>query len=390
MSSPQIVNPLRKAAEDTLTAYGLSVNASFVDKLILMDLEVLVLAIKLAPVWKNILVPGKNPKVVLDFVQFLAAAGKRFALVLDQLADINKVLWEPVDQGHNGRFKDPVRTLNLALTDQQLVGFIGALAKLEATKLVHLKKFLTIRGKEPIVTLLETYYLKVSALVQDHGNLAFEAIALTIDQNGYTDYINETTICGLALMSRFKLKADFKGVPAWGPGDHGDPVSNLDGHFNKHVMGINNLPLLKAWEMGEWWRTLGLKLSWDEYAGNCLALKPAAKVLFTEANSLPVLNFVKFAELDPITGDIKFQQLLQAKMKKAYLDFTLAQSANITEIRIHGNEKRVFLSGCILATNLFIIARFEGADFGISSAYFVPADKIKEKLDDRLAFWVLK
>ena len=390
MSSPLIVNPLRKAAEDTLVAYGLATSPLFIDKLIQMDIEVLVLAIKLAPVWKDILIPGKNPKVVLDFVQFLTAAGKRYALLLDQLAKINTVLWEPIDQGHGGRFKDPIRTLNLTLNDQQLIGFIAALANLEATKLLHLKKFLTIRGKEPVVALLETYYLKVSALVQDHGGLAFEAIALTIDQNGYTDYINDTTICGLALMSRFKLKADFTGVPGWGPGDHGDPDSNLDGHFSKHVMGINNLPLLKAWEMAEWWRTLALKLSWDEYAGNCLAVKPAAKILFTDANSLPAVNFLKFAELDPITGDLKFQQLLQAKMKTGYRNFTLAQSANLTEVRVHGNEKRVFLSGFIQPINLFIIARFEGVDFGISSAYFVPADKINEKLNDRLAFWVLK
>jgi hypothetical protein len=376
--------------DDVFQAYGVpKYGTQLAEALQKLDPELLKVAVALAPDWAPILVPNKNPKVVLDFCTFLASLGNRYPVILPALERINEVLVVLDDPVKGSKLKDPIRSLDVLITDTRWTLFSKAISDLEATKLLHLKQYLQKRKRETHVSSLENFYFLCCAPQVGHGELALDAIALVMEKDGYHDYINDETICGLALMTRFKVRTDFHGYPGWGPGDHGDPATNLEGHFEKHCLGIGNSPTLQAWEMCEWWTTFDLKLSLAEYNNNTLNKKAAAQQLFTQDGSLPKANFLKLAELDPITGEANFVILLKGKMMSAYRDFAIAQSQNLTDVLIHGNEKRVFLSGCIRATSLIIFGRYEGSTLGISSAYFVPPGNMDKKLTDRLKFWPL-
>jgi hypothetical protein len=359
-------------------------------KLQLLDPDVLTLALKLAPDWVKIIVPDRNPRVVMDFMDFLVLAGQHCLVFLEALAKINEKLVVLNDAIKGSKFKEPIRLLNTKVSSDRWKAFADALHLLEATKLLHLKAFLAKRSRDTHVDLLEGFYFKCCSPDVVHGELAFDGIALVMEKNGFSDNIVDRTIKGLALMSPIKVRADFHGFADWGPGDHGNPQANLEGHFDKHVLGKDNDIKFRVWEMAKWWHALGLQLTKDEYTKNSNAPQPGALQLFPQQGNLLDGNFQALAQLiDPISAEPNLVQLLKAKLQKAYGEFAIAQSKVLTETLVHGNEQKVFLSGCISAISLFIIGRVDGNTLGISSCYFVPPGNMPAKLDDRKRFWPL-
>jgi hypothetical protein len=385
--APVLVKPV--TAGDVLIAYGFKAIQRFIDEMAGVDTEVLTLARDLAPVWAPILVPGKYPNVVVEWVRFLEGAGPRCHVMLESLRKINFMLVELDSVVNGNKLKSPIRELSLLVTNERWVLFSDAIFRLDATKLVHIKAFLQTRNRETHVQLLESCFHLCCSPVVVHGTLALDAIALVMDKLGRSDNVGELCIVDLALMCRFKIRGDFPGFAAWGPGDHGNPLANIDGHFDKHVLGIGADVRYRLDEMVEWWRTLNLRLTLDEYNQNTHNIKAAAQQLFGQDAVLPAVQFMAFALLDPMNGEAAFCNLMRAKMKNLYRDLAIDQSQHLTDCCVHGTDKKVYLSGCIRGTRLFIIGRFEGNVLGISASYFVPQAELDGKLNDRVPFWKL-
>jgi hypothetical protein len=201
------------------------------------------------------------------------------------------------------------------------------------------------------------------------GAEALEVMKSVVEHHGVTGGVTPDAILNLIRMIRaFPPNSHFPGFPQWGIGDNVSAPANLESHVLKHVC---RQPVDLEFGVSEtvaWWATLNVRLTQADFVR--LAVSPPMPVLncFDGVNPLAGERLKKFLIYQALANQPAVTQFLKNQALNGYRDYAINHSRAMTNIVVHSNGERVFISG--QSGNAFIVGRFEGPVLGISSCYF--------------------
>jgi hypothetical protein len=194
----------------------------------------------------------------------------------------------------------------------------------------------------------------------------------------------------------------FAGIPAWGDGNYAGPAENVQEHFMKHVcfdFQLGHMPPPPG-EVAYWWNLFGFNPSlqyvhgfvapkqWPGLDGELQAQFGAGYAanlagLFFNPNTPG--HMALFAYLVATYPD--FAADIMTRHLAAYEQTALNGSVAMRTPQVHLSQGDYFISGA--HGNVFIVARIENAQAGISSAYWTPNPVAKVASATQERVWAL-
>lgn len=240
----------------------------------------------------------------------------------------------------------------------------------------HLNSF--YRSRNPGTALRDIEIIFNTANNAGQGAECLAVMAAVMEHHGDPSGITSMAIIALVRMLAAQPPTSvFNGFTQWGPGDNANPVANLDAHVLKHICRQPVDVNFGVSETMAWWAALNVSLTLTDY--DQLAANPQLHVRtsFDGLNPLSGDRLKRFLVYQGLLNEPALTQFIKNQAIVPYRDFAIQQSQAMTNIIVHSNGTRVFISG--RAGEAFIIGRFEGAQLGISSCYR-PLN-MQEKLD---------
>ena len=315
---------------------------------------------------------------------FRAACGQQLNLLINFLRGL--------DQGGNAAAKLlALREINLAfgckaslLPNQpplaRWTALGAACGQVAPSARPHLNGF--YQSCNPVTALYDIEAIFHTANLAGHGLRALEVMEVVMQRDGNPSGIKSMAIVALVkMLAAHRPMSGFTGFTQWGPGDNANPAANLEAHVLKHVC---RQPLDVSFGVSEtvaWWDVLRVRLTLADY--NRLAVNPMPHVqtCFDGVQPLSGDRLKRFLIYQALNNEAMLTQFVKNQALIPYRDFAIESSRVMTNVIVHSNGTRVFISGC--AGDAFIIGRFEGAQLGISSCYR-PLD-LEGKLEGALA-----
>lgn len=301
---------------------------------------------------------------------FRAACGQQLNLLINFLRGL--------DQGGNAAAKLlALRQINQAFGCQASVlpnnpplarwtAFGAACGQVAATAPPHLNRF--YRSRNPGTALRDIEAIFHTANLAGHGPRALEVMEVVMQRDGDSDGVTSMAIVNLVnMLAAHRPMSGFMGFTQWGPGDNANPAANLEAHVLKHVC---RQPLDVSFGVSEtvaWWDVLDVRVTLADY--DRLVVNPMLHVrtCFDGVQPLRGDRLKRFLIYQALNNELMLTQFVKNQALIPYRDFAIASSRMMTNVIVHSNGTRVFISGN--AGEAFIIGRFEGVQLGISSCY---------------------
>ena len=230
----------------------------------------------------------------------------------------------------------------------------------------HLARFYLARNAGTVLTDIEAIFN--TANTAGLGPQALDVIKVVMERNGDQSGITQAAIVALVrMLAAHRPMSGFTGFPQWGPGDHADPGSNLDGHVRKHICRDPVDPNFGVSETMKWWDSLRIRLTLADYDRHAVNPMGQARACFDGVRPLEGDRLKKFLVYQALRNEPALTQFVLNQARTPYRDFAIDHSRVMNSVVVHSNGTRVFISGA--SGDAFIIGRFEGAQLGISSCY---------------------
>jgi hypothetical protein len=230
----------------------------------------------------------------------------------------------------------------------------------------HLAAFFLSRNPGTALRDMETLFH--TANLVGNGAQALEVMKVVMERNGDPSGISVITIVPLVqMLAVYRPMSGFMGFTQWGPGDHGDQASNLEAHVLKHVCRQPVDVNFGVSETIAWWDVLRVRLTLADYDQLAVNPMPMARACFEGALPLRGDRLKSFLICQALQNELALTQFVKNQALIRYRDFAIDSSRVMTNVIVHSNGIRVFISGC--AGDAFIIGRLDGAQLGISSCY---------------------
>lgn len=301
---------------------------------------------------------------------FRTACGGRFNLLLNFL--------RALDQGGNAAAKVlALKQINRAFGCQALelpnpvplirwTALGTACDGVAATHPPHLARFYQSRNARTALRDIEDIFH--AANLAGHGAQALEVMKVVMERNGDPTGITTMAIVSLVNMLRsHRPMSGFMGFTQWGPGDNANPNANLDAHVLKHVCRQPVDVNFGVSETVKWWDALHVCLTLADYDRLAVNPMPQVRMCFDGVQPLRGDRLKRFLVYQALQNQPALTQFVKSLALIPYQDFAIENSRVMTNVIVHSNGTRVFISGS--AGDAFIIGRFEGAQLGISSCY---------------------
>jgi hypothetical protein len=236
----------------------------------------------------------------------------------------------------------------------------------------YLTKFYSSRKSVKALPDIEEIFYKAG------DKQALEVMKVVMERKGDHSGINTRTIKALVkMLAAHKPMSKFMGFTQWGPGDNGNPDDNLNAHVLKHVCRQPVDPQFGVAETIAWWKALRITLTLPEYDQRAVNPMQQARICFDGGRPLAGDGLKKFLVYQALQSQPALTQFMKNRALIPYRDFAIDHSRVMSNVIVHSNGTRVFISGSF--GDVFIIGRFEGVQLGISSCYR-PLD-LQEKLN---------
>ncbi len=227
-------------------------------------------------------------------------------------------------------------------------------------------------SRRPATALADIEEIFHTANQAGFGPAALRVMKSVMQRRGDASGITPMAIVALVrMLATHPPMSGFMGFTQWGPGDHGTPDANLEAHVLKHVCRTPADPEFGVQETISWWRVLRIKLTRTIYLRYADNRVDSAEGCFDGDRPLEGDRLKRFLIYQILGREPRLLNWLKGVALGPYRDFAIENSRVMTNVIVHSNGTRVFISGC--QGEAFVIGRFEGAQLGISSCY-LPLD----------------